>query len=1203
MPRATVSPERLQALTDELSRLAIAAQVEPALAWVMGLTPEERKALAPVTQQLHARPKDSREWHKQRQVMRAVNALCGQKPKELVDEHWSGFELRQLLAHGPLPWLDTLRTQGNRRGWLSLDMGWADDHWLMRDGHVSVPLTDRLRAELIGTYPFVGGHDWRANRAIPAPELSDVPAEFWAQDLWLLFTLPLGPQAAVTPDSAQQDRWMPGFVQAAGRWFSRETAIARLLASLQIPALKQNQIGWQVQLLGALAPTPAEWAAHASELLLALASPLSTVQGMGLQAWLTLVQADAPGDVQDNVQSSLQAPLPLVALLQELGVLWAVKTKAVHKQALGVLEALAQRIAREPDAAVQAELRQAWREAAVLGLIQPDASHQKRLLQLLMQQVPDSHELAALLAGSLDLIGQAGRQLLAKAGVDLQANGATERHTTSADALLVTSEAKASATGDAVLGNVAAAGAWPVAATGAPPAAEPTPVDVQAGSFEDWAIDLVVALRAGQSLQREPDELARWHRALHGLAVHGPTLTPEQLTQLGPAWKQASNGASHPLGILFAARIRRMAAATPTLAAVLAKLKANVNGKLSWNYLVGDAAELREALAHPTSGPLLQAMRWRMRQADPAVRALPLLSAPSHSGAFVSVPALLNRVAALAAAGLDVAALAPHADLANRPAGSLAPQPTPSPHVSHAQPAASDGADEASATQPLAGSALQADLQLALHRLWLPTPGSAAHRDALHAVSAYTAQNSGGSCHELPQLLSWLLSGEHSLPANLAPTHPAWWADAALAHGRDVSQPALQVGEHPLAHYAAMRFALANMRADEPDALAPELTAAEADLAYPSKASEALLSGWLTRRAKDLGLEELAPYLFKLGLPYRSVSGGAQLAAEHTSAQQLQQIAGNSWAADALRRFRIAYRHLRLDRQPPALWVERAIESMRSAGGWQHAADWLPTLPALWVGAALGDFHEVVIGAVKGRAPNWPQADALRRTLAALAQRPEQTGPWDDARCTVLALALADKDAATRGQAVQLLRVATHTARQPGSIAQASSAAQADAPGATGLAPVEAQAQGTQAEPPGQMGTSTTASATLGRVLALLLRNLQISLPRLADTLRNDALPEPGHAPVVAGLMLATLAHLPAEPLRGHKALLELASDALGQCANGLNSPNGPTRVAVLHALPAPLASALPTRLQAWAQVSATKSAAKSLQQVLAQAI
>ena len=138
------------------------------------------------------------------------------------------------------------------------------------------------------------------------------------------------------------------------------------------------------------------------------------------------------------------------------------------------------------------------------------------------------------------------------------------------------------------------------------------------------------------------------------------------------------------------------------------------------------------------------------------------------------------------------------------------------------------------------------------------------------------------------------------------------------------------------------------------------------------------------------------------------------------------------------------------------------------------------------------------------------------------------------------------------------------------------------------------------------MGTSTTASATLGRVLALLLRNLQISLPRLADTLRNDALPEPGHAPVVAGLMLATLGHLPAEPLRGHKALLELTSDALGQCATGLegqDGPNGPTRATVLRALPAPLASALPERLQAWAQVSATKSAAKSLQQVLAQAV
>ena len=37
MPRATVSPERLQALTDELSRLAIAAQVEPALAWAAAI--------------------------------------------------------------------------------------------------------------------------------------------------------------------------------------------------------------------------------------------------------------------------------------------------------------------------------------------------------------------------------------------------------------------------------------------------------------------------------------------------------------------------------------------------------------------------------------------------------------------------------------------------------------------------------------------------------------------------------------------------------------------------------------------------------------------------------------------------------------------------------------------------------------------------------------------------------------------------------------------------------------------------------------------------------------------------------------------------------------------------------------------------------------------------------------------------------------
>ena len=1213
MPRATVSPERLQALTDELSRLAIAAQVEPALAWAAGLTPEERKALTPVTLHMHTRPtgKDSRDWHKQRQVVRAVNALCGQKPKELVAEHWSGFELRQLLAHGPLPWLDVMRTQGNRRGGLGLGITWADDHWLMHEGHVSVPLTDRMRAELIGTYPFVGGYDWHAKRPISGPDLAEVPAEFWAQDFWLLFTLPLGPQAPITPDSSQQNGWIPAFVQAAGQFFSRETAIARLLASLQIPALKQNQIGWQVQLLGALAPTPAEWAAHPAELLLALASPLSTVQGMGLQAWLALVQADAPGDARDDVHGGLQAPLPLVALLQELGVLWAVKTKAVHKQALTVLEALAQRIAREPDAALQAELRQAWREAAVLGLIQPDASHQKRLLQLLMQQVPDCHELAALLAGSLDLIGQAGRQLLSKVGVNLQADAASEGQAASADALLVTYEAKASAAGD-VLGDVAAAGAWPVAGTGTPPAAEPTPVDVQAGSFEDWAIDLVAALRAGQSHQSELDDLARWHRALHGLAVHGASLTPEQLTQLGPAWMQANTGFASPLSTLFVAQVKRIAGKAPPLQVVLTQLAQNAKNKLGWHNHAHHTDALRKALAHPTSGPLLQAMRWRMRQADPAVRALPLLSAPSHRGAFVGVPVLLNRVAALAAAGLDVAALASHADLANRPADdsrALQPAPAPSPNAGNPQAlVARDLADEASSSQPLAASDLQADLQLALHRLWLPAPGSAAHHEALRAVSAYTAEKTGGSCHELPRLLTWLLSGEHALPADFAPAHPAWWADAALAHGRDVTHPALQVGEHPLAHYAGMRFALATMRADEPEALAPELTAAEADLAYPSKASEALMSGWLTRRAHELGLGELAPYLVKLGLTGRSVSGGAQLAAEQTSAQQLQQIAGNSWAADALRRFRIAYRHLRLERQSPALWAERAIESMRSAGGWQHAADWLPTLPALWVGASLGDFHELVIGAVIGRAPNWPQADTLRSTLAALAQRPEQTGPWDDARCTVLALALADKDAATRGQAVQLLRVATHTMCKPGSPAQTGITSRAEAPapsGASGTA--SAQAHGTQAELPSQIeATTSTASAALARVLALLLRNLQISLPRLADSLRNDALPEPGLAPVVAGLMLATLAQLPAEPLRGHKALLELASDALGQCANDLNGPgvpHGPTRAAVLRTLPAPLASALHARLQAWAQVSTTKSAAKSLQQVLAQAV
>jgi len=233
----------------------------------------------------------------------------------------------------------------------------------------------------------------------------------------------------------------------------------------------------------------------------------------------------------------------------------------------------------------------------------------------------------------------------------------------------------------------------------------------------------------------------------------------------------------------------------------------------------------------------------------------------------------------------------------------------------------------------------------------------------------------------------------------------------------------------------------------------------------------------------------------------------------------------------------------------------------------------------------------------------------FEEAVAALAQRPEQTGPWDDARCTVLALALADKDAATRGQAVQLLRVATHTARQPCPVAQAGIAAQAEAPasapGASGTAPVEAkaQAQRTHADVPGQIETNTTASAALARVLALLLRNLQINLPRLADSLRNDALPEPGHAPVVAGLMLATLAQLPTEPLRGHKALLELTSDALGRCANGLDGPDGPTRATVLRALPAPLASALHARLQAWAQAGATKSAAKSLQQVLTQAI
>lgn len=1112
MPRTTVTDIRLTTLTQQLSKHALACDIDAALNWLMQLPAADRHALAPACAQLlYEQPpgNDSRNWGDMREVLLVCLGLCARKPSEmeLYSHDFGMVLLRQLLARSPLPWLDAMRKQAERRGWaFPHDMAYPDELWLVAQGHVNQPYSDRLRARLMGGYPFVATQGWSRN-AMPAPDLAQVPAEFWQHDLWQMF---------MQPDATfgLEDEWLSGFVQAAGHWFSRADAIAQLLASLHVPAFKQPGINWRVQILAALAPTPAEWAPRQPELLLSLASAKSTVQGLALQAWLVQVQDPA---LPNNA-------LPLAALLQELGAMWAVKTKAVHKQVLQLLGAVATRIAREPDAALQAQLHTQWLDTTQLGLIQPDASHQKRLLQLLQQAQPDAPTLAAQLASVHDLIGQAGRQWLAGAGVDVHA-------------------ARAGAAPEAESLGMDAS---PIASSGTCAEPEPEPVNALAGTFEDWALDLVAALRPAAAW-----DVPRWYRALHGMAVHLPGIGAEQVTQLSPAWMQANTGAADGLSTLLVSTLQRIAADSPAVQTELTRLQLSAEDKLEWQNRASHANALRDALAHPCQGPLLQLARLRMRSNNAALRAMPLLSAPSHAGGRIAAPVLLERVAALAALGVRI-------------------------QTTNGTPSIDASTDIHALTQ----APLHADLQLALHRLWLPGVGSAAHAQAVQACTDLKSSDSDLILLELSELLLWLLSAQHAVPSPFAPQHPAWWADAALAHGRATAHPALQVGEHPLATYAAMRFELANLLADDPKALAPEPNAAEGDAARPHKAREALMTGWLVRRARELGLESLAPYLVHVGQPYRWMDGGEKQAAEGATAMQLQQLAGNSWAADALRRFRVAYRHLRLDAQP-ALWAERAIAALRGHDELQRSPHWLPGMPALWVGASLGDFHEVVVGPVRGRAPNWPDATQLRWTLDAL--HPNATGPWDDARCTVLALALADKDAATRMQGAQGLAALLRT--QTVHRLSAPSAAQPHSLAATSTATATTAAA---APPP-------TAECAMARVLALLLRNQQLALTRLTDCLRNDVLPEPGAAPALALLLLLTLAQLPAEPLRGHKALLELTSDALGQSGG-----QAPARNAVLNTAPEAARHTLYQRLAAWAQAGSTKASAKSLQQVLA---
>ena len=1042
--KPAVSAAQLEALSQEFTRRVLAADAPALLAWLAGLPQAERHALQPLAAQLHYRPrgKDSRAWGAQRDCTTLAQIFCARKAIEVSNFHFGTAELLQCVAAGPLPWLDARRRSAFKRGqsWPS-DLGYLDELWLQEHGHVSEPAPPAVMAQLLanGVCGAQQPVNWRERLTWLAPRADTVPARYWRTDLWLLFHHPnlLAQEVA----EAQRVPWIEWFCAQAGVHFPREQAIREVLTGTLAAGLKRPQVMLQVQLLHALKPSAAEWAPHQPQLLAALGHAQSVLQGLAVDAW--------------HAQAQAGLPLPLDALLPMFGGLWAVRVKALHRQALALYAELLPRTAGD------AEARQAQLDTLLPALLVPDADLHKRLVQLLAGQFPDRAALARLLAPWQEPLQQQARQWLQAQGVALTG--------------------EATAPSDAAPSAADAADALAPASHDPEPLPDPEPLGIAVDRYEDWCLALTEALR-GHAF-----DAALWHQATNGMLLHLPALTAAQWPALSPAMREACERPLRPLAGVFAHLLWVLSEGTDAPAGARAEVVAWTKAftGLTPSHWQRVSLEVRQA---PGFGQLLALVHARVRA---GVR-LPLLSTPSHAPLWISVPALVQA-------------------LAQHEAASVAPD--------------------------------LLDLQLALHRLWLPAAGSPAHDDACAALASRPADD------ELRALLGWLLDGAAALPVTaITPALASCWASAALAHGRALDHPALQQGQHPLATYAALGLRLPPLRCDDPAAPLPEATAAEQAHSYPGKAQDLQLCLFARRRLVELdpAAAWLADSLNQLRMPtgWRRPESPEAVVAD-LSAAQLIKAAGTNTLSDALRRHWRSHSELPLERERLHLWFEHLLWAARQRSQPRDGSELLaalPTLPALALLASIQHVRHQPLGPIEVLQPIWPdprhELPELLHTLLAFAGRL----PWTDGLGLWLAHGLDQKDASLRALAAEWwLREARHV--------------------------------------------DAARIHHLGRVLGLCLFHGQLQAPRLAETMLSHWLPETSHQPLLRHALRqccdALLCQLPPQPqVRQFKDLLAAYAEVLALTASQ------------------PLPAALDVRLEAWAKAAPLKAGVRTVRQI-----
>ena len=613
------------------------------------------------------------------------------------------------------------------------------------------------------------------------------------------------------------------------------------------------------------------------------------------------------------------------------------------------------------------------------------------------------------------------------------------------------------------------------------PPSDPEPLAMNVDRYEDGCLAVTAALRA------HTFDAVLWHQATHGMLLHLPVLTAAQWPALSPAMREACTRPLRPLSSVFAHLLWVLSEGAETPSDAPAQLVAWTKAYAGLTPGHWQRVSL-EARRTPGFGQLLALVHARVLA---GVR-LPLLSTPSHAPLWVSVPALVETLAQHAAAG-------------------VAPDPL--------------------------------DLQLALHRLWLPAAGSPAHDDACAALASRPADD------ELRALLGWLLDAAAPLPiAAITPALAPCWASAALAHRRDFAHPALQIAQHPLATYAALGLRLPPLRCDDPAAPLPEATAAEQAHSYPGKAQDLQLCLFARRRLVELdpAAAWLADSLNQLRMPtgWRRPESPEAVVAD-LSAAQLIKAAGTNTLSDALRRHWRSHSELPLERERLHLWFEHLLWAARQRSQPRDGSELLaalPTLPALALLASIQHVRHQPLGPIEVLQPIWPdprhELPELLHTLLAFAGRL----PWNDGLGLWLAHGLDQKDASLRALAAEWwLREARHV--------------------------------------------DAARIHHLGRVLGLCLFHGQLQAPRLAETMLSHWLPEASHQPLLRHALRqccdALLCQLPPQPqVRQFKDLLAAYAEVLALTASQ------------------PLPAALDVRLEAWAKAAPLKAGVRTVRQI-----